>query len=80
MSGGDTHEIMQSLGRIEGNLTTALQRLDEHHSLLYGNGQPGMKTRLDRLEQLEIKRAALVKGSVGVALAALAAAIKAMWK
>lgn len=80
MSGGDTHEIMQSLGRIEGNLTTALQRIDEHHQMLYGNGQPGMKTRLDRLEQLELKRAALVKGSVGVALAALLAAIKAMWK
>lgn len=80
MSGGDAHEIMQSLGRIEGNLTTALKSIDEHHQMLYGNGQPGLKTRLDRLEQLELKRAALVKSSVGVALAALLAAIKALWK
>lgn len=57
---GELHEISQTLGRIEGKLNAVVQRQDEHHATLYGNGAPGLKTRLDRLEQTEATRSKLV--------------------
>lgn len=58
---GELHEISQTLGRIEGKLDAGLKRQDEHHKMLYGNdGEPGLKTRLDRLERTEATRAKLV--------------------
>lgn len=57
---GEPLEIRQTLGRIEGKLDSFMKRQDEHHSTLYGNGAPGLKTRLDRLEQTEATRSKLV--------------------
>ena len=75
---GELHEISQTLGRIEGKLNSVVKLQDEHHTTLYGNGAPGLKTRVDRLEQTEATRSKLVWIAVTAAGTALAKSI-ASW-
>lgn len=51
MTTHDDGEILRSLGRIEGKLASLCERLDDHHTTLFGNGSPGLKTQVDRLDQ-----------------------------
>lgn len=41
----------ERLARIETNTENTQKDVDEHHKTLYGNGQSGLKTRVDRVEQ-----------------------------
>lgn len=50
----DLGEIKLSLARIEISNTNMSNQLKEHHETLYGNGgEPGVKTVVDRLNELE---------------------------
>ena len=64
----------QRLDRIE----RALERVEE---AIVGNGHPGMRTRIDRLEQTCSAMLWVVRAAFGTAIAALVASIgRAMWK
>lgn len=44
-------ELYQQLGRMEAMLARSVTQLDALSEAIYGNGKPGINTRLDRLEQ-----------------------------
>ena len=44
-----SHE--QMLGRIDERTQRIETKLDDLHGTVHGNGDPGIKTRIDRLEQ-----------------------------
>lgn len=77
---GELHEISEALGRIEGQLTNALAEIKEHGATLNGNGSPGVKTRLDRLEQSYKKWARLVWVMLSAAATVIGHAIYQAWR
>ncbi len=42
---------LTDIGKAVAPLLALSQRLEEHHSALYGNGQPGLLKDVDRLKQ-----------------------------
>jgi hypothetical protein len=64
----------QRLDRIE----KTVERIED---AIVGNGHPGMRTRIDRLEQTCSAMLWVVRAAFGTAIAALVASIgRAMWK
>jgi hypothetical protein len=64
----------QQLDRIE-------KRLERFEEALVGNGHPGIKTRIDRLEQSAESAKWLGRATFGTALAAIVAAFgRLIWK
>ena len=63
-----TKGMTSSLERIEG-------KLDRISLSLHGNGEPGMRLRLDRLEQSERRRGRFLWVVVSCTIAAIVAAI-----
>jgi hypothetical protein len=59
----ETHD---SQIRIEGRLDAMETKLADHHSTLYGNGQPGLKDRVTRLETKVVVVVSLVGIASGV--------------
>ena len=49
-------ELRERLMRVETQLVELLEKVDRVLKSLDGNGGPGLKTRLDRLEQIEKNR------------------------
>lgn len=68
-------DIHERLARVEVLVSSTDEKLDQVLHALHGNGEPGMKVRVDRLEQAEKRRAkviwAAITSAVGLATAAL---------
>lgn len=74
----DVSGVKEAVAEMRGELRAHAKRIEElvadHHDTLYGNGRPGLKTSVDRLEQAEIRRSSHLKWIWGV-IGAIAAKI-----
>lgn len=73
-------QISQDVAVLRSQSDSARQDLNEIKYSLNGNGTPGMKTRIDRLEGSESRRVWLVRAATGSSIGAVIAAIGAWWK
>ncbi len=77
-------EISGTVQRVEArqeiHAESFTKRLDRIDRSLDGNGQPGLKTRLDRVEQHEKGRARLLWLTLTTAIAGLGSWILSHWK
>lgn len=73
---------MTRLTALERDAKGIQERLGEHHRTLYGNGHPGLFTRVDRLEQrsLSAREHLALIGAVLLGVANLVISAIAAWK
>ncbi len=45
-------QIAATVNRMEGRLDSCCERLETHHDEIYGNGQPGLKSRMYHNEKV----------------------------
>ena len=78
-------QIAEDVATIKANCGPCRASVSKHESTLYGNGQPGLVTRLTaaevgRTDTLTIKGVVTMLGAVGALAATIGAAMGAMMK
>lgn len=64
-------DIIDRLARIEEHVRESTRKIDSLIHVIDGNGFPGFRLRLDRLEQLEARRRWYHHTAVGAAIVSL---------
>lgn len=67
-------EIIDRLARIEEQVRESTRKIDSLIHLIDGNGAPGFRVRLDRLEQNEVRRRWYLSTAVGAAIVSMVSA------
>lgn len=67
-------DIIDRLARIEEHVRESTRKIDALIHLIDGNGAPGFRVRLDRLEQLETRRRWYHHTAVGAAIVSVISA------